>query len=262
MSERDGYEAGVPSWVDLTTTDPDGATAFYEALFGWELERGSPEFGGYVMCRLRGRRVAGINGQAGPDGMPPAWFTYLATDDAEATAARVAEAGGQVLMGPMDVADQGRMLLAGDPAGAVVGFWQPLEHTGAELVGEPGTLSWNELATTDIDAAQAFFAHVCGHTYEQVDTPPGAPAYRTFHVGGRAVGGMLDMSGTYPEGVPPHWMPYFSVASADDAAARVRELGGTVHVEPTDSAFGRWSVVTDPQGATFTLIRLPEGVST
>lgn len=260
MSERDGYEAGTPAWIDLTTTDPQDAMRFYAGLFGWELDQGGAESGGYVMCRLDGRPVAGINGQPGPAGFPPAWITYLATDDADATAEAIAGADGNVLMGPMDVMDQGRMLLAADPSGALIGFWQPGQHRGAGLVNQPGTLSWNELVTPDLGAAVAFYGEVCGYEFEEVETGEDGPEYRTFHVGGRAVGGMLSMS-VMPEHVTPHWVPYLAVEDADDATARARDLGGSVFVEPTDSPFGRWSNIADAQGAVLTLVQLPEGMA-
>lgn len=51
----DSYEHGVPSWVDLATPDPTAAGQFYAGLFGWEVEPGPPEAGGYAMCHLHGR---------------------------------------------------------------------------------------------------------------------------------------------------------------------------------------------------------------
>lgn len=256
MSERSEYPAGVPLWVDLTTTDPEAAMTFYEQLFGWELDRGAPEFGGYTMCRLRGRRVAGINGQPGPEGMLPTWITYLSSQDVDATATRVTEAGGERFMGPMDVADQGRLLIGRDPLGALIGFWQPRVHVGAEIVNEPGALSWNELLTPDLDEAAAFYAAVCGHHYDEEDTGPDGPAYRTFLVDDRPVGGMLATDDL--QGRPPQWIPYFAVANIDDATRLVSELGGRVHGDPVDSPYGRWSTITDPQGAWLRLVTLPE----
>jgi uncharacterized protein len=159
----------------------------------------------------------------------------------------------------VEVSDQGHMLLCSDAVGALVGFWQARAHIGAELVDQPGTLSWSELATPDLSAAQRFYGAVCGHTFAGVDTGAGGPPYCTFSVGGRAVGGMLEMSGSYPRGLPPHWMPYFGVAGTDGAVARAEALGGVVHVAPRDSAFGRWAVVADPQGAVLTLVTMPQG---
>ena len=130
---------------------------FYAALFGWEIREPLPEAGGYRMAELRGKPVAGIGPQMQP-GMPPAWATYIATADADATAKAVAAAGGRTLMPPMDVLDAGRMAVFADPAGAVFGVWQPRAHQGAGIVNEPDTLCWNELASRDADAVIPFYS--------------------------------------------------------------------------------------------------------
>src|SRR4051794_33801102 len=146
MSERTSYEPGTPSWVDLSTTDPDAAKRFYGALFGWEAEdAGAPEeTGGYAMFKRDGKLVAGIGPVMG-EGQPAVWATYIATDDAAAAAAGARDAGGRAIVEPMDVMDAGRMAVLMHPAGGVVGLWQPGRHTGAEVVNEPGTLTWNQL---------------------------------------------------------------------------------------------------------------------
>jgi len=150
MSERTGYPQGTPCWADIWTDDPAAGRAFYAGLFGWEWEVSpDPAFGGYSIALLRGKRVVGLSGTMIPD-MRPAWVTYLAVDDADAFAAAVPAAGGTVAGPPMDIADQGRMALATDPAGAFFGVWQRGVHTGSELVNEPGTVVWNELVAADL----------------------------------------------------------------------------------------------------------------
>src|SRR4051795_10612898 len=96
------------------------------------------------------------------EGQPPAWATYVATADADATADAVRGAGGQVLAPPFDVLDAGRMAMLADPAGAVLGVWQAGRHHGAQLANEPGSFCWNELATRDMDAAKRFYGAVFG----------------------------------------------------------------------------------------------------
>jgi predicted enzyme related to lactoylglutathione lyase len=156
----------------------------------------------------------------------------------------------------MDVAAEGRMAIAADPTGAVFGVWQAGNHFGTALVNEPGAISWNELATRDVDAARRFYSAVFGYEWEDMDTGEGGPRYATFAVGGRAVGGALQMNDSWPAGVPAHWMPYFVVADTDQAAATVQRLGGTVNTPPMDSPYGRFAVVADPQGGVFSIIQL------
>ena len=86
MPERDGYDPGTPSWVDLTTPDLEGALRFYGGVFGWEFEDAGPEAGHYHQALVRGRRVAGL-GPAQPGGPPVAyWTTYLSGTDVDAHA--------------------------------------------------------------------------------------------------------------------------------------------------------------------------------
>lgn len=242
------YVQGTPSWVDLATSDPEGARRFYAGLFGWDYDMDS---GDSATCTLEGRRVAGIG--AAPDGVPTAWTTYLASDDIEVTAKRIGDAGGAIVFGPVDVMDSGRMLIATDPAGAPFGAWQAGAHAGAELAGQPGTVTWNELATRDQLAARDFYGDVFGVTWSALDAPE--VSYYTFEAGARTVGGSIQMDEVWPAEIPPHWMVYFAVADTHATVAKAEELGGGVNVPPTDSPQGTLAVLHDPQGATFSVIQ-------
>ncbi len=149
--EVDRYQEGVPSWVDLGTSDIDAAAEFYGALFGWEALEPPPEAGGYRVCTLRGRPVAGLGPQMNPG--PPVWATYVNTADADAVASRIEAHGGRILAAPFDILDAGRMAVFGDPSGAVLSAWQPHNHLGAGIVNEPGAYAWSELVATDVDSA-------------------------------------------------------------------------------------------------------------
>lgn len=252
--ETDGFDNGVPSWVDLGTPDIDAAATFYSALFGWSVEEaGGPETGGYRMCTLRGRPVAGLGPQMNPG--PPVWATYVTVEDADASAEAVTGAGGQVLMDPMDVLDVGRMAVFADPAGAAFSVWQAKAHHGAGIVNEPGSLSWNELMTTDVEGAKAFYQSVFGWG---ATTHEGEMNYTEFSLGDRQIGGMIEKPSMVPAEVPPHWSVYFAVEDADAAVAKVKELGGSVMMPPRDIEPGRFAVVSDPAGATFTVIAMAE----
>ena len=120
---------------------------------------------------------------------------------------------------------------------------------------EPGTWSWSELLTTDLDASKAFYAEVFGWGAETHGAGP-MGSYTEWKVGGRSVGGMMLKPPMLPAEVPPHWAVYFAVADADSAAARVAELGGSVMMPPMDIEPGRFAAVTDPTGAAFNVIAL------
>jgi len=260
MTEMTSYAHGVPCWIDLMTPDRDVSTTFYESLFDWEAgEPGIAESGYYTQFTKRGLTVAGMGQQdPGMAGMPALWTTYLAVDDVAETADRVPDAGGTLLLPATDVFELGRMAMAVDPTGAIVGLWQGRSHIGAQLVNEPGTLCWNELATRDVAAAEAFFGELLGWTVDTSDD-----TYHQFEVGGRSVGGIMPMTpGRYPDDVPPHWMPYVAVADCDASATSATALHATVLVPPFDIPAGRVAVVRDPLGAMFSMIELELDLTT
>jgi uncharacterized protein len=250
------WPPGTPCWVDLGVGDIAKAIAFYTAQFGWQVEQGGPETGGYSMASLEGRSVAGIGPKTGPPDAPSTWTTYLATENADATAAKIKGAGGQLLMDPMDVMDVGRMAIALDTTGAAFGIWQARAFPGAQLTNAPGALAWNEHMSRDFEGAKAFYAAVFG--YEYGDMSSEGFSYATLLLGGHEVGGI----GQYPEGTPEFpaaWTTYFATANTDDSVAQAAKGGGTVLRPAEDSPYGRLATVTDDQGAVFSLISLPPG---
>lgn len=257
MSIRDEkWTAGTPCWVDLSTTDPDGARTFYGDLFGWDLQVGSPETGHYTMALKDGRPAAAINGMPAPDGQHTAWVTYLATDDLDVTWAGAMAAGANQVMAPDDVMTFGRMAFAVDPAGAVFGMWQAGDHTGFQVCNEASTVSWNELMTRDYEGAKSFYGNVFGHKYDVVEMPPEFQ-YSTFNVGADMVGGIGTLPAEVPAEVPPHWNVYFGTDDADETIAAVTRLGGSVLQPVMDTPYGRLAQVRDPQGAVFSIRQAP-----
>ncbi|MEE2775493.1 MAG: VOC family protein [Acidobacteriota bacterium] len=256
MPERDSYSQGTPSWVDLATTDDDGAVAFYSALFGWE-DVPNPAGPGmtYHMMKLRGRDAGAIFKQDPDDaaqGIPPHWNTYITVADVDAVTARVPAAGGQVLAKPFDVTDAGRMAVVQDPTGAVVSFWQAGANCGAEIVNEPGALCWSELQTRDLDRAGSFLTEVLGVEVQCQEEPM---VYAMIKVSGADVGGIMPISDEMGD-MPPSWSVYFATADCDATVAKVKKLGGAVHRAPWDLMVGRIAVVADPQGAVFQVIQM------
>jgi predicted enzyme related to lactoylglutathione lyase len=263
MSERDGYQHGVPCWVDVWRDDPEATASFYAGLFGWETEGPPASEPGprYFMCRLRGRDVAGIGAPA-PEGVGPGWITYVWVDNADEAAARAVEAGGRVLTEPFDSLDGGRMAVLADPAGASFAVWQLGEHRGAELVNESSAWAMSLLHTNDPEGAKAFYGAVLGwesDTFDMGDTGELTMWRVPGYVGGepeqpvsREVVGVMATE----TDAPPQWTVNFWVDDADAAAARAAELGGGVVSEPHDIPGFREAVVTDPSGAAVSLSAL------
>jgi uncharacterized protein len=270
MSDQDRYIPGVPCWVDTNQPDPEAAVAFYRGLFGWDFEDVTPPGAPlrYFLALLRGAAVAGVASQPEGTQRPVAWDTYVWVEDADAVAARVGAAGGSVLSEPTDVGDAGRAALCADPEGAAFCLWQAKEHRGAAIVNEPGSLNFNDFNTRDLDRARRFYGAVFG--WEVLDLGGGhawaLPGYGDFleqrNPGMRA--SMAEMGAPerfedvvasvaqISDDTAPHWGVTFAVDDADAIAARAAELGGRLIAAPFDAPWVRMTVITDPQGATFT----------
>lgn len=227
---------GLPRDPRYRRDDP-----FYGALFGWSAEIDPrPEAGGYGVFTLRGKNVAGVGPQMTPD-MPPNRQVYVTVADVDESVAKATAAGGKVVMGPLDVFDAGRMAVLQDSVGSFASIWQPRAHIGAQLVNEPGTFTWSELATSDLPAARDFYQSVFGWG---VESESGGDKAAIFTVGGRIVCGAHAAG----EGEFPTWSVWFAVGDGDASAARVTELGGSILMPPTDMDFGRGRSSPTPKG--------------
>ena len=253
MTTRDTpWPDGTPCWADLGAPDIAKARAFYSDVFSWTVQPGGPETGGYSVAEQNGRGVAGLGPKMGPPEAPTIWMTYLATSDADATAAKIKSAGGQLVTEPMDITDVGRMAVAVDPAGAVFGVWQARAFPGAQIVNDTGAMRWNEQVSRDFEGSKAFYAAVFG--YEYGDMSGSGFSYATFKVDGRDVGGIGDLHAGVPADTPPGWRVYFGAADTDASVVRVQVAGGSVIREPIDHPYGRMSTVADDQGGVFSLL--------
>ena len=218
MPARTQHAPGTPSWVDLQTSDQSGAKTFYSALLGWEYDDQEMGDGAvYSMAKKNGKDVAALAPLPMP-GVPPHWNTYVTVADVDKTAARVPGAGGSMMGDPFDVMDAGRMAIVTDPTGAMLCIWQPKNHIGAYLVNEPGSLSWNELMTPDVDAAAPFYEKLFGWKRNRLAMD--AMEYNELQLDGRGIAGAMKP----PMDIPP----------------------------------GRMATIVDPAGAVFSVLKLTE----
>jgi len=249
---------GEFTWVDLSTRDFEGQSAFYEALFGWE-RADMPAMEGmvYRLFKADGHTVTGawqLPADMMKQGVHSAWNTCVATDDVDVTAARAAELGGAVVMPPMDVPGPGRQAVILDPAGAQLFLWRHFEPDETVEYLRPGRLSWNDLTTREPEKAAAFYAALFGWEIEPMTQGP--TPYWQVKVDGQGEGGIMPMPETMPAEVPPYWLVYFGTEDAAMTAAKAVELGGTVLVEPTEvPGMLIFAVVADPAGATFAVLQ-------
>ncbi len=251
MGERTQYPPGTFSWTDLTTTDQEGAKAFYAALFGWQAEDiPVGENIVYSMQRIDGKDVAAISPQPQQQrdaGAPPMWNSYVTVESADDAVEKAKELGGTAHSAAFDVMDAGRMGVIQGPEGAFFAVWEPKQNIGANLVNAPGALCWNELASPDFDASQAFYSGLFGWEIAPFEGSP--MPYLSIRNNGRSNGGMREPQ----EGEPPNWLVYFAVEDIDAALAKVEELGGTKLAGPIDIQMAKIGIVSDPQGAAFAL---------
>ena len=248
MGERTSYAPGTFSWVDLQTDDLDGAKQFYGALLGWSYDdipigEGSV----YSMAQVQGHNVAGL-GERQDESIPPHWNCYVTVADVDASAARAAELGANILAPPFDVFDAGRMSAFADPQGAVLSIWQAKESIGARLVNAVGALTWNDLVTPDVEASSAFYSALFG--WEIAEVPGSDGQYWSITNGGRLNGGLLPII----EGGHPAWNLYFACEDVDATVAKANEFGGETFMGPMDVPNGsRFAILRDPSGAVFSV---------
>lgn len=118
----------------------------------------------------------------------------------------------------------------------------------------PGAFCWAELGTTDGEAAKKFYTELFGWSF--TDSPIGpSMVYTMLKLDGKDVGALYHMpSEMTSQGIPPNWLSYVSVTSADESAAKAKSLGATLMKEPFDvMTVGRMAVIQDPTGAVFAL---------
>lgn len=250
---------GIFGWVDTFTSDPDKAQAFYEGLFGWTARDSTDHMGAHYMhFFLDGELVAGMSempAEMAAEGLLPQWVSYVVVADVDETCTRARAAGGQVMLSPVDVTDQGRLANIMDPSGGMVGVWQPYAHMGAELFNVPGALTWNELQTRDLSAALPFYANVFG--WRWIDGPQ--PGYKVALLPDKPGAdktncGAEDMPPNVPEEIPAVWQVYFAVADVSATVRAALDLGGKVFVQPTVTSNGATAGILDPNGGRFYVV--------
>ena len=255
MAEARTAVANRPAWVDLSSSDAAASREFYSKLFGWNIEvNQDPQYGGYALAKVGGHDVAGIGPKMSQEA-PTAWSVYIGTPDAEEVAKKVEAAGGKVVMAPFAVGDQGKMAVFQDPTGAFISAWQPAQM-GAFHAGEPNTFGWAELSARGIDKAIPFYEKVFGWSAKRSDMGEGNPPYTEFQLGGESIAGGMEMMPMVPAEVPSYWMVYFTVDDIDKAHQKATQAGAREMMAPQDFPGGRFSIVSDPQGAVFGLLKM------
>jgi predicted enzyme related to lactoylglutathione lyase len=241
------------TWHELSSPDPAAAAKFYTSLFDWKVQEQEMGPMGTYRVFMKGDKMVG-GAMKPPHGVPAHWLPYVATTDTNAAATKIAELGGKILVPPTDVPKMVRFTVGMDPQGAAFGVLanisgQP-EEAQTDAPPLPGTFCWDELHTKDIDAAAKYYGALFGWTGSASDGPM---KYWHWKNAGRDIGGMLTLM---MPSVPPNWLAYLATADVDASTAKVKDLGGKVIVPAQDvEKVGKFSIVQDPTGATFSLFR-------
>jgi len=248
-------------WYELMTTDGDAAARFYEAVVGWKIQEGSPEYKGY---RMIGRDDGGFAGGLLPltdemlqGGAKPIWLGYINVSDVDEKVSAIKQAGGTVHLPPTDIPNVGRIAMMADPQGAPFYIMKPIPPADkpdmrSDVFSRSAVqrCGWNELATTDEKSARQFYGEQFGWTSDNFMPMGEMGDYRFFDLQGEGIGAVFNT----PEG-RPRWRFYFRVPSISAAKDAVEKGGGTVGTGPMQVPTGDWVLLgTDPQGAEFALV--------
>lgn len=239
-------------WHDLMTPDAPSAKKFYAAVVGWTF---TPQMPTYTVVNAGGLGVGGIM-DTPPEmqGMPPVWTGYVFTPDVDAACKQVLALGGKIYREAWDVPGIARMAVVGDPTGAALMIMEPksTEQRTLPQGSAPGTVGWNELYTSDMDTAWAFYSSLFGWTKGHAHDMGAMGIYQLFQIDGKDIGGMMKKMDSMPMSM---WGYYFNVSGIDAAVKRLTIAGGKVLNGPMEVPGGQWTVsAQDPQGAYFNLV--------
>ena len=241
---------GTPNWVDCCFTDVKAAKNFYGKLFGWDVEFNDD--GSYGMCLKNGHPAAALAPNVA-DEFLGSWTTFFATDDVEGVTERVRQAGGTVVVEPMQIPQMGRTACYRDPEGALFGVWDGLGRIGFEIYNEPGSVVWNDLMTRDLDAAKLFYGKVFDVTFTATSDD-----YVTIsRPGDGAVVAGMHQAANLPADVEANWLVHFAVANRDASVSMVEELDGEVLMS-FDTPFGPEALVRGPGDEVFGMLSLTD----
>lgn len=250
-------------WYELMTTDADGAKAFYDAVVGWNIESRSNFPNGYRMVgRSDGKSAGGVlplTDEMRQHGARPTWLGYLYVDDVDASVASIEQAGGQTFMAPFDIPNVGRVAMVGDPQGAPFYIMKPTPpanepnaKSDAFSTDQPQHVRWNELSTTDPDAAIDFYRDQFGWGQEGDMDMGEMGKYRFIQQGGTTIGAVMRKPPQLPVS---SWTYYIGVDDIDRAAEAIKAGSGQILNGPMEIPGGEFALnAIDPQGAPFGLV--------
>jgi predicted enzyme related to lactoylglutathione lyase len=252
------HHVGKVVFLHLVTPDLAASKRFYGGLFGWDFR----DIAGpiqYSEASLDGDPVAGLIQRAMPSGQrrQPAWLSFIAVRDVDATKTLALQHGAKVLFEPRTMPDLGREAVFADPQGAVFAVLASSSGDPPDDLAAPGEWIWSSLITSDPDNAAAFYQTL--FDYEVFDLPPEEGADHLMLASDSYARASINPLPAGKPGAHPYWLNYVRVDDAAKTAAQAVALGGRVLVQPwVDRHGGKVAVVADPQGAPFGLLEWTE----
>ena len=239
-------------WADLVTDDVAAARKFYAQLFGWTFR----DLGGYAIAANDERPLGGLFQRprpAGQDSAKPRWLGYLSVSNVERAQKAVTKAGGRVLAAPGKYPKRGEQAVFADPEGALFGVVKSSSGDPEDFLAEPGDWIWMQLMSRDGRQAAEFYRSVAGYEIVENSQPNrlsdfvlSSKGYARATV--RTIPPALDK-------VRPTWLPFVRVRNVADSAAKAKDLGGKVLIEPRPQVLeGKVAVIADPTGAAIGLL--------
>ena len=242
-------------WTEVFLDDPARGKGFYGELFGWGSQEMPSPAGPYTMLHIGGKFVAGTTkmpAELKKTGAPAHWLNHVFVSDANQAVDKARGLGAKILMAPNQVGP-GTMAIIQDPTGGILALWSTKQSMGTFLWGETNSLCWNELTTTDAAAATKFYVGLFGWKTEA--WPMGDFTYTVLKNGDVPIAGVMPQPKEMA-GAPTSWTAYFAVSDCDATVKKAEKLGGKTFVPPTDIPnVGRFSILADPEGAVFAVIK-------
>jgi predicted enzyme related to lactoylglutathione lyase len=244
-------------WHELMTTDTGAAGDFYSNVVPWKTEdSGMPSYTLWMSGKYRaGGLMALPENEAAT---PPHWIIYIGTPDVDETVEHAAKLGGKVLKAASDIPAVGRFAVLSDPQGAAFAVFTPAPSSGDGVPpgGSVGDFTWHELATTDPDAAFAFYSELFGWSKGAAHDMGEMGVYQLVSHEGQDAGGIYKAR---DNSTPPSWLSYVRVPNAAKAASAAKAAGGRILNGPMEVPGGSWIVMMlDPQGGAFAVVEAPK----
>ena len=235
--------AGEVVWMDLVTSDAGKSQSFFTQLNGWKYNN----FGDYTRAMSGTKPVCGIiqDPELTKGEKNSYWVVSASVNDMDAASNKAIANGGKVLSEAKKIPDRGKVAIIQDGQGAVLALMNSSRGDLRATAAREGEWMWVELWTTEPKAASTFYQNVLS---VQGELYSGTDDYYVLKAAEHAFAGITQ---TIAKEEGPIWIPVLNVADVTSTASKVKELDGSVLVNPVEISGHTVALVTTPSGAPF-----------